>query len=131
MPITVRWDNEDKTIIYYVFDRRWTWDEFNVVYQDVYRMLDTVDHTVHAIVDLHNSQLLPADTLTHMRRLTFQQHDNGGITVIITTNFLAQSLYSILSGVYRKALEIFKLAPTVEEAYAIIEREQAQITSRV
>jgi hypothetical protein len=120
MPITVKWDNAEKTIIYYTFDGAWTWDEFNAVYQEVYAMLDTVQHKVHAIVDLRNSRLLPRDTLTQMRRLTYEQHENGGLTVFITTNAFAKTLYSILSNLYRRAREIFRLASTPQAAYNIL-----------
>jgi hypothetical protein len=126
MPITVRWDNDTKTIIYYIFDGAWTWDEFNTVYKDVYAMLDTVEHKVHAIVDLRTSRLLPRDTLTEMRRLTYEQHENGGITIFITTNALARTFYSILSNVYRRAREIFRLVNTPEEAYTVIAEYESQ-----
>jgi len=126
MPITVRWDNNAKTIIYYHFDSAWTWDEFNAVYKDVYAMLDTVQHKVHAIVDLRTSRLLPRDTLTEMRRLTYEQHENGGITIFITDNALARTFYSILSNVYRRAREIFRLVNSPEEAYAVIAEYESQ-----
>jgi hypothetical protein len=126
MPITVRWDNDAKTIIYYIFDSAWTWDEFNTIYKDVYAMLDTVEHKVHAIVDLRTSRLLPRDTLTEMRRLTYEQHKNGGITIFITANALARTFYSILSNVYRRAREIFRLVNTPEEAYAVIAEYESQ-----
>lgn len=123
MPISVRWDNEGKSCIYYEIVGRWTWDEFNAVYEDVYAMLDTVSHTVDAIVDLRESQLLPQNTLTEVRRLTFQQHENGGITVFITDNGLAHTLFMILTGVLRQAKTIFRIARTVDEAYSIVDSE--------
>lgn len=135
MPISVRWDNEEKSRIYYEFLNKWTWDEFNAVYADVYTMLDTVSHKVDAIVDLRESQLLPQNTLTEMRRLTFQQHANGGITVFITDNGLVHTLFMILTGVLRQAKKIFRIARTVDEAYAIIDsvredfREVEKITA--
>src|SRR5690606_34184496 len=114
MPILVRWDDEEKTRIYYEFVGKWTWDEFNTVYEGVYEMLDTVSHKVDAIVDLRYSNLLPQSTLTEMRRLTFQQHENGGITVFITENELAHALFTILTGVLRQAKKIFRIAHTIE-----------------
>lgn len=121
MPISVRWDNEEKNRLYYEFLNKWTWDEFDTVYADVYKMLDTVSHKVDAIVDLRESNLLPQNTLTEMRRLTFQQHANGGITVFITDNGFAHAIYGILTGVLRQAKNIFRIARTVEEAYEIID----------
>ncbi len=121
MPISVRWDNTEKTCIYYEFIGQWSWDEFDAVYADVYEMLDTVKHKVHAIVDLRNSHLLPQNTLTQMRRLTFQQHHNGGITIFITENKFAHTLFNILTGVLREAKRIFRIVHTPTEAYQLIE----------
>jgi hypothetical protein len=120
MPISVRWDNETHTRIYYVFSGAWKWDEFDTLYKDVYKMLDTVNHKVHAIVDIRESRLLPQDTLTKMRHLTFQQHENGGITVVITNNRFAHTLYTILTGALRQAKAIFRIAYSPEEAYVLI-----------
>lgn len=122
MPISVRWDNTEKTCIYYEFIGQWSWDEFDAVYADVYEMLDTVNHKVHAIVDLRNSHLLPQNTLTQMRRLTFQQHENGGITIFITENKFAHTLFNILTGVLREAKRIFRIVHAPAEAYQLIER---------
>jgi hypothetical protein len=129
MPITVRWDDDAHTRIYYVFSASWQWDDFDIVYADVYKMLDTVNHRVHAIVDIRQSRLLPQDTLTQMRRLTYQQHANGGITVIITDNRFAHTLYNILTGVLRQAKAIFRIAYSLEEAYELIADYNSQPVS--
>jgi hypothetical protein len=129
MPITVTWDDDAHTRIYYVFSGSWKWDEFDTIYVDVYKMLDTVNHKVHAIVDIRQSRLLPQDTLTQMRRLTYQQHSNGGITVFITDNRFAHTLYNILTGVLQKAKAIFRIAYSPEEAYELIAEHETQLVS--
>ena len=129
MPITVRWDDDAHTRIYYVFSGSWKWDEFDALYTDVYKMLDTVSHTVHAVVDLRESRIVPQDTLTQMRRLTFQQHENGGITVVITDNRFAHTLYNILTGVLRQAKAIFRIAYSPEEAYDLIAEHDNVVAS--
>lgn len=129
MPITVRWDDDAHTLIYYVVSGSWTWDEFDIIYADVFKMLDSVTHKVHAIVDIRESRLLPQNTLTQMRRLTFQQHENGGITVIITDNRFAHTLYNILTGALRQAKAIFRIAYSPEEAYELIAEYEAQLVS--
>jgi len=131
MLITVNWNNPEKTCIYYHFVGQWTWDEFDAVYSEVYAMLDTVSHPVHAIVDLRESHLLPYDTLTQMRRLTFQQHPNGGITIFITENPFARSLFNILTGVLSQAKEIFRIVNTVDKAYALLETLDTENKNRM
>jgi hypothetical protein len=127
MAITVRWDDAAHSRIYYVFKGNWNWDEFEVLYADVYKMLDTVTHRVHAIVDIRESRLLPKDTLSQMRRLSFQQHKNGGITVIITDNRFALTLFTILTGALRQAKSIFHIAHSPQEAYELIAEYEAQL----
>jgi len=128
MTIKVKWDNVEQTIIYYTFEGAWSFKEFNDVYADVYQMLDTVDHTVHAIVDLRASNLFPRDTLTEMRRLTFEQHENGGITVIITERTMAHSMYNFLKAIYKRFSEVFHLVKTPEAAYQRIHQEETGIS---
>jgi hypothetical protein len=127
MPITVRWDDVAHTRIFYTVTGAWTWEEFYSVYEDVYEMLDTVNHTVHAIADIRDSKLLPSDTLTQMRRLTFQQHKNGGITIIITENRFAHTLFNILTGALRQAKAIFRMVHSPEEAYEVLAEHEAEL----
>lgn len=122
MAIQVQWDNPEKTVIYYTFEGRWTFKDFNGVYQEVFAMLDTVNHPVHAIVDLSKSPFFPTDTLSEMRRLTFEQHRNGGITVIITQNHMAHAMYNFLRSVYRRFSEVFHLVNSQEAAYQVLEQ---------
>ena len=121
MHISVDWFNTEKTIIYYKFETGWTFREFNTVYSDVYKMLDTVDHKVHAIVDLTSARLFPTDTLREMRRLTFEQHKNGGITVIITQSPMGHSMYNFLQSIYKRFSEVFHLSRSMDDALSIIE----------
>ena len=124
MPISVEWDNETKTRIFYVFEGHWTWHEFDAIYKDVYAMLDTVSHNVDAIVDIRKSHLLPRNTLTEMRRLTFQQHENGGLTIFITENHFAQTLFRILINVLPRARAIFRMVASKEDALIVLENEE-------
>lgn len=127
MSIEVRWDNDEKTIIYYTFHQGWTFKEFHEVYAEVYEMLDTVNHTVHAIVDLGNTRIFPTDTLREMRNLTFEQHENGGITVIITHSRMAHSLYSVLKSIITQFAQVFHLVHTLDEAYDCIAEHDQRI----
>lgn len=128
MNITVDWYNDQKTIIYYKFKIGWTFQEFRNVYQDVYNMLDTVDHTVDAIVDLTEARIFPKDTLTEMRRLTFEQHENGGITVIITESAMSHTMYNFLKSVHKRFSEVFHLAKTLDKALYILDEPETSNT---
>ena len=128
MNITVEWYNNEKTIIYYKFTLGWTFQEFRDVYQDVYAMLDTVNHTVDAIVDLTDARMFPKNTLTEMRRLTFEQHENGGITVIITDSPMSHAMYNFLQSIHKRFSEVFHLAKTMDEALIILDAPEMSDT---
>ena len=54
MAISIEWGNDEHTIIYWVFNGKWTWEEFSDAQRDSNRLLATVAHTVHVIGNLQN-----------------------------------------------------------------------------
>ena len=69
MGIEVKWDNEDKTIIRYIYDGRWTWEELDNARTVAAQFESTVDRRVNVIVDVLKSRLLPNGTITRARQV--------------------------------------------------------------
>ena len=47
MSVQVAWDNHEKTIVRYVFEGKWTWDEFYPAYNKAIEMENSVTHRGH------------------------------------------------------------------------------------
>jgi hypothetical protein len=121
MPISILWDNAEKTVIQYHFEGRWTWDEFHHALAEGNAMMDSVDHTVHVIVNMQNSMALPRGAITHIANLRIRKHRRIGVTILIGASQLIQAIHSAMITIYPGIDKNFKMLPTLEEARAALE----------
>ena len=131
MGIEVNWDNEAKTIIRYIYDGRWTWEELDLARDAAAKLEAAVDYRVNVIVDVQNSKLLPNGTISRARQVA---STNARLPTRMKASWSSWELApscapSMMS--FRKSIQIlfsrrgFFLARSLEEAHAIIEREIA------
>jgi hypothetical protein len=92
MGITICWDNEEKTAIRYVFEGLWDWDELWERSAQIRSMMNTVDHTVHLIIDMSGTSFLPQGTLNYFRVLLNTKHPQTGLTIFVGGNVYTRSL---------------------------------------
>ena len=59
MPIDVQWDDDNQTVIRYVFKTPWTWTEYHAAIEQAWTMAKSVDHPTDTITDMSGSRLLP------------------------------------------------------------------------
>jgi hypothetical protein len=124
MPARVIWDNEEKNIVRYVFEGKWTLDELYAVMKEEDQMMAAVTHRVDVIVDFQDSGAIPDRLLANFPKIfesSSASHPNVGMTVIIGAAGFAEMLANIFSKVFTRMLT----AQTLEEARAIIARERA------
>jgi len=134
MGIDVIWDNEAKTIIRYVYDGRWTWEDFDKARALAVQLEDTVPHQVDAIVDVQKSSVLPTGTITRAREVGGTApvlNPKEGISVIVGAGAFVRSIYDVLRKVYPELIRRRGLffAKSLDEARAIIAQHVAQRTS--
>jgi hypothetical protein len=120
MSITVKWFNDEHKIVHWDIEGAWNWDDVYLSLDEANALLDTVDHTVHTIVDVRNSPLIPGGTITQLKNLVNKQHPQAGISVFVTTNTFARSVFMMFSKLTGKAGERFRLVATPEEALTLI-----------
>jgi hypothetical protein len=123
MNIAVIWDNDEKTIIRYIYEKNWTWADVNTALKDASALLDTVDHKVDIIMDFRQStMMIPMGALSHAKRaLSNPRHDNIHLTVLVGDAFVLKmadvslKLSQKLAGNWE-----LKFASTLDEAYAYL-----------
>lgn len=127
MPIRVIWDNEEKTVIQYLYEGRWTWDDFYKALNQARAMIDTVNHKVDFIVNIKSSSILPENALSRGQSIGSSPHPNQGVTIVVGANSFMQSMYNIFSKVYGKAAGNLKISfvATPEEAQAKLKERRA------
>ncbi len=134
MGIEVRWDNEAKTIIRYIYDGRWTWEELDGARDAAAKLEESVSDRINVIVDVQNSKLLPNGTISRARQVATTapaSHPKEGITVIVGAGAFVRSIYDVMHKVYPEIIQrrgLF-LAKSLDEAHSIIERETQAQTS--
>lgn len=132
MSIEVSWDNEAKTIIQYIYDGRWTWQDFDESRLQAAKLEETVSHRVDVIVDVRKSSLVPSGTISRGKSVmttTPTSHPNEGMAVIVGAGPLVRSIYDVVSKVYPEIVRRrgFRFARSMEEARALI---AAEVTNR-
>jgi len=128
MGVKVQWDNTEKTIVRYIYEGRWTWDEFYAVQDELARMLETVNYKVDIIADMRASAGSPSGSLAHARRVLTSRHPQTGITVLMGANRFVKLLVDVVRQAYPALFEQYnvRLASSIEEAYALIAAAREQ-----
>ena len=120
MSIKVVWDNEEKTIVRYVFDARWTWDEFYVARAEAYRQIDSVQHRVGVIFDTPPNIGLPSNMITHSKSAVNKTHSNTIVVVVVAQNMYLRTMLTMVMKLSKKAGVMMRLASSLEEARMIV-----------
>ena len=128
MNISVVWDNDEKTILRYIYGKNWNWADFHSAAKEAYEMLDTVEHKVNIIMDFLNAQLVPQGAITNVQRaFSTKRHPNINTTVIVgasANNFL-QAIAGIGRTLSRSGANDWQLSfvATLPEAYTLLNHQ--------
>lgn len=121
MPITAKWDNEQKTIIRIDYLDGFTWDEFDTVaVREVVAMLDSVNYKVD-IISYVGEVTAPKDTLAKLPEVVASpafSHPNTGLLVMLEASSFIEILINVASRIGE--VDKFTFTPTLDEAYKAI-----------
>lgn len=128
----VEWDNDEQYVLRYTVTGRWTWEQFYAARDQARQMADAAAATyVNSIIDLRAGSLFPQNALTHFRRMPSEAHPKlkNGNVVVIENNLFVRSLMDIMRRLNRQAMRNFYIAPTLEDARAILDKLQVPAQS--
>ncbi len=128
MPVSVQWDNPEKTIIYARYER-WSWDDFYSALSQCTELSATVDHRVDIICDLVDSVVPKGGTISHAAATLKQDNYRGGIIVLVTPNRFVQALTQMTSRVLPDFKKKYRIVSTLESARELIARERQMSTT--
>jgi hypothetical protein len=122
MPIQIVWDNDDRTIMRFLFEDPWDATElFNAITQTKTLLAaEDIGYAVGVIFDTQATGSLPSGILTSTRTLVEKMSPEIAIIVVATRNRFLRAMHQVFSRVNRSLAEKFQLAGTVEEARVII-----------
>lgn len=122
MPIFIRWDDPDKTIIRQTYDGNWDVSDMHKTFDEIQQMRAEVNHPINIIADMSYSRLASGNVLTVLSRAERIFLTEVNIAVVIGANSYLKALTNIATRLAPKALGRMHFANNVEEAYTIIER---------
>src|SRR5690242_1382476 len=96
MSVEIIWDNEEKTILRFIFDRRWSWQEFFEAKAAAYTLIGTVNHPVGIILHGPPETNLPPNALSHSRNALRNTHPNTRIVVFVLTSAFFRTMIGIV-----------------------------------
>jgi hypothetical protein len=122
MTVTAKWDNEEQTVLRYVYEGQWTWDEAWEAMAEAAAMTTTVPHIVDAIIDMSASKGMPIGAITQLRTSRKLKPSNRGLFIIISNSTLFNTLPKIVQTLFPKAVSDYRVAKSEEEAALILEK---------
>lgn len=120
MPISIHWDNEEKTTLRWDFEGRWTWIEFYEAIEEDYALREETDHKINSVIYLGNSSTIPSGAPSQFHRLAKWSHPRAGKTVIVGANRFVEILVQIFSTVQRDIGKRIVMAKSLEEARELL-----------
>ncbi len=127
MAITMSWANDQRTVIYYAVEGRWSWNELYAVINHAHALMDGVNHRVDSIIDLRKSLGVPGGPMWHGRRLASNRHPNTGRMVFVGAPPFLSTLFDTMRRIYPEAVARVMFAETPEEAQALLEPAPAVV----
>lgn len=126
MGIQVQWDNDEKTILRYDYQARWSWNELYQAVDQGYHLIDSVAHPVAVIIDLTASEGIPPGALSHARSIQQRAHPRISMNVAVNAGGLLSTLTHTFLRLYSALMQATSVhfAATVEEARAVIAERQ-------
>jgi len=117
MGITVRWDNEEKTIVRWDFDGRWTADDLYEAHARTLALAGNVDHTVYGLGVVQRPAPVKVSTINE--QLMGPWPANMHHFVFVGAGGLIESAFSLLARTSPLPPRMLFVA-TCTEAYEII-----------
>ena len=116
MGIEIVWDDPEETIIRYIFDTNWTWDDFYTARDHAYRLIDIRQVRVAVIFDIPPDMRLPSNMLTNSKNALERRHANTHAIVIVVPNLYLRTLLEIVVKLAGSKADILEMVPTLEVA---------------
>ena len=123
MPVSIEWDNADKTIIYARYEH-WSWDDFYNAVKITTDLSLTVNHNVDIIAHLADSIIPQGSAFSHSGAALKQDNDKLGLIVVVTSNRFILSLMQVSSRIVPGWQKKYRMSDTLENARELIAQER-------
>ncbi|MFZ4826413.1 MAG: hypothetical protein ACOYLB_03575 [Phototrophicaceae bacterium] len=125
MAIQVTWDNPEKTILRWEFQKGWTLEEFFIATRESADMVEQTDTPFYLLVN-GNGYPAPSLPMASFRSAIANTHPRMKRMIITSSDLFTKAILELLKEQGSKGTESSRLVmvETIEEAYTIINQDQ-------
>ncbi len=127
MGVQVVWDNDERTIVRYIFDKHWQWDDFFAAVETSLAMIDSVPNHVGTIFETALGMTIPKDVITHARKIISRRHERTVIIVIVAPGLYLRTLMQIATKLSHEIAQRVQAVTTIDEAREIIYQRLTEV----
>ena len=110
---------------------KWTWDEYHTTLNHIMAMIRSVSHRVDLInVEHPGSSMPPGSPQPHFQRAAKLFPPNMGFNIVVTNSLLGKAIGALMTRLPGNLMGKVKMVGSLDEAYALIQRESAKSDSR-
>ncbi len=120
MPITVEWDDEQKTVVRWTISGELSWEDYRQASQVSREMAANVKGDTYTIFDATLIGRVPGNVLARLPSLEIDTPPNQRLSVVVSPKGFIKTAAQIFSSVYGGLTN----ATTLEEAREIIARDR-------
>lgn len=130
MPMTPKWEDEQKTIICTESEGRWTWDEFHQALDRIVEMAKSVEHRVDLINTAAPTAVTPKGSgMPHYQRGIRSLPDNVKLLIFANRSRLVKVIFSLFSNFQKQgSTPRLVITASMEEAHKVIEEDRTKQT---
>lgn len=119
--VEIRWDNQQKTILRYVFIGDWTWDEYLERLNEGRMMMAEIEHPVCVLNDMQKMGKLPPNFASTAKSVISSRPKNTGLAIFLTSNAFFKVMYRVLAQLIPNVPTEYILVTNEDEAYCKID----------
>ena len=120
MPVEVIWDDEEKTIIRQIYSGVVVLDDYKAATDQFVEMANSVDHTVHSILDRREIEKSEGSFLKAMQYANKLMPDHVGMRIVMQPNRMTKTMINMGQYLAPNLVKNIGYAETIEEAHGKI-----------
>ncbi len=100
MPINVMWNNDDKTVLSFIYEGKWDLNDFYQALHNGNILLDEVAHSVALVMDVQGSRMIPNGFMGALSNISKKLHPNTGVLIMVGVNAFARAFIATYRKIY-------------------------------
>ena len=127
MPVTLSWFDDQQTILLFKFEGEWTWEEFYKLDEPTWDLIACANYRIDILMDWSQIKRFPLGMMNALHRSGEDvTPKDEGMVVSIGGPYFIKMMYGIFRRLYPKAVTVYRLVDTLDEATHLLEDERGE-----